>query len=936
MKLKFFSVILILSMFFSFVSGAYASYYDENNGNSENTAYIISSLEDFKMFRDRVNNGTDTEGMFYKLDVDIDLTNENNWEAIGSSSNYFKGHFNGNGHVISVDINKSSIGAEDCIAGLFGVVHSGGSTSIKNLKVVGSVKAQAASSLAYAGGLAVTLEGHGNQGGGIENCTFLGFVSAKSNGASDTFAGGIVSYVNSNGAYIVVKSCDVSVGSIISADNNISGSHYYGTSSAGGIAGYWSDGSLTELKNCVAHALILNASNKGGIIGHAVSSENISNNKYGGADYGIGLLGVNTPGSENAAPSDTGCEYDPAPIKILTTSINNAKVNEQYSFKLLASETRNVTWSVSKGELPSDIKLSSSGVLSGTALTSGDYDFDVTASISEENNDTVSLSLKVTASEQQSSGSGGGGGCNTGITFCWILLLAGVFFDKKLYKVKRLLLTILILSFIVSPCVADEIDVFWLVDRGTPAQLKEALDKGAKFNVKRSISDFDNLDDMDVNGWLCEYNETPLHRAAAYNKNPEVIKFLIEQGLDVNAEGYMGHSVITPLSCAVEKKNVEAIKELLKAGANSSVYISSRIPTPLHFIAVQYKNSPDDVKSMIEAIKNASGDVNVHTELSQEDIADLNKYEEEFAKYKTIFLPRNQWKSDDPTDNIRDFSNATTGNLLATLTPLMYAVLYDNTDVVNILLDVSADANIKSVEGKTALDYANELPDSSALKKSPAFEKLKAATTEKKAEISNPKDENFDRADKLVAEGKIPMYVRDKGKFFFNPDFEYGIVGINAQKVNLRSQPNTKANVVAQLSRSDTGKWPVYLGEWTHPNGEHWVLGEYHKNGLGSGKGTPVWIFGKYADPMTEEMYGIAAEGIAIEEAEKERKYRGDSYVNEDYYTQEQNYNKPKQVYQCLRCRKKFLVHSATELPDRGCYSDTPFLTSPHLWNRLQ
>ena len=317
----------------------------------------------------------------------------------------------------------------------------------------------------------------------------------------------------------------------------------------------------------------------------------------------------------------------------------------------------------------------------------------------------------------------------------------------------------------------------------------------------------------------------------------------------------------------------------------------------------------------------------------------------------------------------------------ASVTALMSAVRNDEPEIVSLLLDANAQLNLRDVDGKTALDYANALPESSELKKSPAFERLKTATAENKAdmnslpaygvllvskpavyrrpmkesglsgyfgegywggredvkgsrvtlieafvnpddgtlwyklagdnddeldgwilakdvqltdkvtdneylinykplmtnelylkmkaEISNPKDENFERADKLVAEGKIPMYVRDKGKFIYNPEFD--IVGINAQKVNLRSQPNTKANVVAQLSRGDTGKWPVYLGEWTHPNGDHWVLGEYHKNGLGTGKGIPVWIYGKYADPMTEETYGIAAEGIAMEEAEKER-----------------------------------------------------------------
>ena len=34
-------------------------------------------------------------------------------------------------------------------------------------------------------------------------------------------------------------------------------------------------------------------------------------------------------------------------------------------------------------------------------------------------------------------------------------------------------------------------------------------------------------------------------------------------------------------------------------------------------------------------------------------------------------------------------------------------------------------------------------------------------------------DPNFDIADKFVREGKIPMYVRDKGKFICDPNFQY-------------------------------------------------------------------------------------------------------------------------------------------------------------------
>lgn len=58
----------------------------------------------------------------------------------------------------------------------------------------------------------------------------------------------------------------------------------------------------------------------------------------------------------------------------------------------------------------------------------------------------------------------------------------------------------------------------------------------------------------------------------------------------------------------------------------------------------------------------------------------------------------------------------------------MFAVLYDNADVLNILLDHGADPNIRSLEKKTALDYAKFLPKDSKIKTSSAFKRLKNKT----------------------------------------------------------------------------------------------------------------------------------------------------------------------------------------------------------------
>ena len=392
--------------------------------------------------------------------------------------------------------------------------------------------------------------------------------------------------------------------------------------------------------------------------------------------------------------------------------------------------------------------------------------------------------------------------------------------------------------------------------------------KGADFNVKRSMSEFyDNeIDEAEIDkiDSLFFYDETPLHHAAAYNHNPDSIKFLISLGLDVNAEASHGGSAGntgTPLSCAIENKNIEAVKVLLDSGANpnSEIYNYALSGGYFHLIAMDYKNNPAEAKVIVDALIKAGGNVNMHDELSSDEIASLLKYEEEFVKYRTIFLPRSQWTSDIPTDNMRDFSNMARGNLLATLTPLMYAVLYDNPDAVNIMLDVNADEGIRSADGKTALDYALELPESSRLKKSQAFERLKAAI------ITSPKPDvalqnsSAAQIEKMVAEKKVPAYIRDKGTFFYDPKFSKII--IIGYDVRLRSQPNTKANILGKENKEMLGAID-YLGEWTHPDGAKWLVGLYDDGSKNSdiiseneNDKKVVWVSAKFAKPVTSEQY---------------------------------------------------------------------------------
>ena len=291
-------------------------------------------------------------------------------------------------------------------------------------------------------------------------------------------------------------------------------------------------------------------------------------------------------------------------------------------------------------------------------------------------------------------------------------------------------LLIIILCFSASICFAREIDVFKLAEYGTPEQLKAALKEGAKFNVKRNIYDFDNDIETDDDYWPFDTDETPLHRAATYNHNPDSIQFLIHQGLDVNATAYVGNSAsLTPLACAVSCKNIIAVQELLKAGANPNAWTVGGyyfVGTPFHIVAFEY-DDPSVARYVISALIQAGGDINSNEQLSPEEIKELIKSEPEFSVNKTIFQPRSQWEDNNPCGNMWDFSHIATGNFLMTLTPLMWAVLCDKPDIVDVLLDFNADVNIRSVEDKTAFDYANELQISSRIKQSLVFKRLQSA-----------------------------------------------------------------------------------------------------------------------------------------------------------------------------------------------------------------
>ena len=395
----------------------------------------------------------------------------------------------------------------------------------------------------------------------------------------------------------------------------------------------------------------------------------------------------------------------------------------------------------------------------------------------------------------------------------------------------------------------ENFDVFKLAERGTLKQLTDAVKSGANFNVSRNI---ENYPEADSEEWLFYNGETPLHRAAYYNKNADSIKFLISQGLNVNAEASSGNSNFgTPLSCAVSNGNIDAVIELLKAGANPNSYSSDG--NMFQIIALDNKNYSLS-KNIVQALIRARGKIDEHFELDEK---------------KDIVLPRNLWTSQNIFENILDNVSDTEVTLFIVSSPaLTCAVLNDNPELVDLFLELKADPDIINVEGKTALDYAEELPENSRIKKSNVFSKLQNATTIRKKKPSNyDLVDNTSRGqlDKLIRANKVPDYVRDSGRFSFNKKYQGGFIDIRGTNVRLRSQPNTQARIISSGNEDMwlDGNIIEYLGEWTNPEGERWVLGDYQASNMTQPQ--TVWIYGKYTELVTEKDF---EERVSIEAGE--------------------------------------------------------------------
>jgi ankyrin repeat protein len=184
--------------------------------------------------------------------------------------------------------------------------------------------------------------------------------------------------------------------------------------------------------------------------------------------------------------------------------------------------------------------------------------------------------------------------------------------------------------------------------------------------------------------------KTPLHQAAYFNKNPEVITTLIEAGADVNAKNVVG---ATPLhAAALINRNPEVLRVLIEAGAdvNAKKAVGE---TPLHTAAAYGINNPETLTFLIQA----GADVNAKDYFGKTPLHAAAKWKWNANPEAITLLIKAGADL-----NAKDVNN---------WTPLHDAAASNtNPKVITLLIKAGADVNAKDKDGWTPLDRAISPP----------------------------------------------------------------------------------------------------------------------------------------------------------------------------------------------------------------------------------
>ena len=109
---KFMSAVLVLAMIFSALTFSAVSASPSwsypttaptitwtGSGETADDPYVIDTAQELADLSYMVKSGTTYQGVYFRLDADIDLENQN-WTPIGQTNKEFRGYFDGNNHIV--------------------------------------------------------------------------------------------------------------------------------------------------------------------------------------------------------------------------------------------------------------------------------------------------------------------------------------------------------------------------------------------------------------------------------------------------------------------------------------------------------------------------------------------------------------------------------------------------------------------------------------------------------------------------------------------------------------------------------------------------------------------------------------------------------------------------------------------------------------------
>ncbi|MDD2798020.1 MAG: hypothetical protein PHV20_05450 [Bacteroidales bacterium] len=185
-------------------------------GDSPARPITIANATQLKLIADAVNSGNTYEGIFLKQTSDISLAEFSNWIPIGSTTNRFKGIYDGNNKMIT-DLTITSTAAN---AGFIGFIEGTATLNaeVKNLSVYGTVTSSGAGS--------GCIVGRANNYSLISHCnnyaTFA-FTGGQSGGVVGTCASDLAVNVNRKDNILVEYCINKSTNGVVGAKNDNGG-----------------------------------------------------------------------------------------------------------------------------------------------------------------------------------------------------------------------------------------------------------------------------------------------------------------------------------------------------------------------------------------------------------------------------------------------------------------------------------------------------------------------------------------------------------------------------------------------------------------------------------------------------------------------------------------------------------------------------------------